>query len=118
MIARTFVAALAATSLHGAAARLSIHQDNLAATIEKEYTIALEGVLNNIGPDGSQAPGALEGIIVASPSTENPDCEYPENAKALALIGDCHPGNSCTRVVPVASVKHSCPVKEHMRHQR
>jgi hypothetical protein len=118
MRTRAFVAALAATSVHGAAARLSINQDNLPAAIEKENTIALKGVLNNIGPDGSQAPGALAGIIVASPSTENPDCEYPMNAKALVLIGNCHPGNSCTRVFPMVPVKPSCPVDEHVRHQR
>jgi hypothetical protein len=118
MRTHALVAALAATSLHGATARLSINQDNLPAAIEKENTIALKGVLNNIGPDGSQAPGALAGIIVASPSTENPDCEYPVNAKALVSIGNCHSDHSCTRVFSVAPIKPSCPVKEHVRHQR
>ncbi|KAF2703031.1 carbohydrate-binding module family 20 protein [Pleomassaria siparia CBS 279.74] len=69
----TLVAAFAAASFHEAAARLGIRQDNLPAAIENENTIALQGVLDNIGPDGSHAPGAAAGAIVASPSTEDPD---------------------------------------------
>ena len=76
-----FIAALAATSLHGTAARLRVRQASLPAAIENENTISLQGVLNNIGPEGSQAPGALAGVIVASPSTEDPDCKHTFNAK-------------------------------------
>ena len=68
------IAALAASPLHGAQARLRLRQDDLSTAIEAENAIAFQGVLNNIGPDGSQAPGASVGVIIASPSTEDPDC--------------------------------------------
>ena len=43
--------------------------------IATESPIALQGVLNNIGANGVDAPGAAAGIVVASPSMTNPDCE-------------------------------------------
>lgn len=43
--------------------------------IAKENPIALQGILDNIGPKGIKAPGAKAGIVVASPSTFNPNCE-------------------------------------------
>lgn len=48
----------------------------LDAFVEKQRAISLQGVLNNIGPDGSLVPGAAAGVIVASPSTVNPNCEF------------------------------------------
>ncbi|KAJ8119766.1 hypothetical protein ONZ43_g3356 [Nemania bipapillata] len=48
----------------------------LDAFVEKQRTISLQGVLNNIGPDGSLVPGAGAGVIVASPSTVNPNYFY------------------------------------------
>ncbi len=42
--------------------------------IETERPIALQGVLNNIGPNGSMVVGAAPGCVVASPSREDPDC--------------------------------------------
>ncbi|KAL3427311.1 glucoamylase [Phlyctema vagabunda] len=44
--------------------------------LTSESPIAFQGVLNNIGPDGSKAPGADAGIVVASPSTEDPNYFY------------------------------------------
>jgi glucoamylase len=44
--------------------------------VAAEKKIALQGVLNNIGPDGSRVPGAGAGFVVASPSKVDPDCEY------------------------------------------
>lgn len=41
-----------------------------------ESTIALQGVLNNIGPGGSKAQGAAAGIVVASPSKNDPNCTW------------------------------------------
>ncbi|KAK5074679.1 glycoside hydrolase 15 protein [Lithohypha guttulata] len=41
-----------------------------------ESTIALQGVLNNIGPGGSKAQGAAAGIVVASPSKNDPNYYY------------------------------------------
>ncbi|KAI0193802.1 carbohydrate-binding module family 20 protein [Astrocystis sublimbata] len=47
----------------------------LDAFVEKQRAISLQGVLNNIGPEGSRAPGAGAGVIIASPSKENPNCD-------------------------------------------
>lgn len=44
--------------------------------VSAEKKIALQGVLNNIGPDGALVPGAGAGFIVASPSKVDPDCKY------------------------------------------
>ncbi|KAL9113705.1 MAG: hypothetical protein Q9227_002150 [Pyrenula ochraceoflavens] len=44
--------------------------------IKYETPYALQGILNNIGDKGSQVPGASEGVVVASPSTENPNYFY------------------------------------------
>ncbi|RWA06470.1 hypothetical protein EKO27_g8634 [Xylaria grammica] len=50
--------------------------NNLDTFVEKQRAISLQNVLNNIGPDGSRVPGAGAGVIVASPSTVNPDYFY------------------------------------------
>lgn len=49
---------------------------NLDTFVATEKAIALQGVLNNIGPKGSKVPGAGAGFVVASPSKSDPDCEY------------------------------------------
>jgi glucoamylase len=49
---------------------------HLDAFITSEMAIALQGALNNIGPNGSKVPGAGAGFVVASPSTTNPNCQY------------------------------------------
>lgn len=58
---------------------LSNHEERatgpLSSWLASENVYALQGVLNNIGSGGSKAPGAASGIVVASPSTSNPDCE-------------------------------------------
>ena len=43
--------------------------------IELEYSVALRGVLQNIGPGGVNADGAAPGVVVASPSKTNPNCK-------------------------------------------
>lgn len=48
---------------------------NLDSFVSTERAIALQGALNNIGPNGSLVPGAGAGFVVASPSMVNPDCE-------------------------------------------
>jgi len=50
---------------------------DLNSFVSSERKIALQGALNNIGPDGSAVPGAGAGFVVASPSKENPNCEFP-----------------------------------------
>lgn len=54
----------------------SRRQSTLSGFIESESTVALKGVLNNIGTNGSGASGASAGIVVASPSRSNPDCTW------------------------------------------
>lgn len=48
---------------------------SLSSYIATESPIALQGVLDNIGPDGAKVPGAGSGLVIASPSTSNPDCQ-------------------------------------------
>ena len=40
-----------------------------------EGPVALQGVLNNIGSAGSLVAGAASGLVVASPSKTDPDCQ-------------------------------------------
>ncbi|OLN97576.1 Glucoamylase P [Colletotrichum chlorophyti] len=49
---------------------------NLDDFITRQRGIALQSVLNNIGPNGSLAQGAGAGIVVASPSKADPDYFY------------------------------------------
>lgn len=44
--------------------------------ISTETPIALEQLLCNIGPDGCHADGVKAGLVVASPSKEEPPCSY------------------------------------------
>ena len=48
-------------------------QQNVDSYITSESPIAKAGVLANIGPNGSKSSGAASGIVIASPSTTNPD---------------------------------------------
>jgi glucoamylase len=48
---------------------------DLNSFVTSEKAIALQGALNNIGPNGSMVPGAGAGFVIASPSTANPDCK-------------------------------------------
>lgn len=70
----TFVALLAAAR---AANSLTERQSSLSSFISKERSIALNGAINNIGGSGSElVPGAFPGIVVAAPSTFNPNYFY------------------------------------------
>lgn len=53
----------------------SKRQADLDSFITAQRNISLNGVLSNIGPDGSGAQGAAAGIVVASPSKSDPDCK-------------------------------------------
>lgn len=52
---------------------------SLDSFIASESPIALQGVLNNIGPAGSKAVGVDSGLVVASPSKMDPDCKFPQH---------------------------------------
>ena len=71
MILHSYIAATAAW----AASAAVFFPHDLTTYIASEESIALQGVLDNLGPDGELAPGAAAGVLVASPSTDNPNCE-------------------------------------------
>ncbi|KAI0035180.1 glycoside hydrolase family 15 protein [Vararia minispora EC-137] len=68
---RLFQYALALAGLSASA--LAQSADSYIAT---EAPIAKAGLLANIGPSGSKASGAKSGIVIASPSTSNPNYLY------------------------------------------
>lgn len=43
--------------------------------LAKQRIISRQSILDNIGPDGAKVPGAGAGLVVASPSKKDPDCE-------------------------------------------
>lgn len=47
-----------------------------AAYVASESPLAKAGMLANIGPSGAKAQGAFSGIVIASPSTVDPDYLY------------------------------------------
>lgn len=68
----------------GVSARQSVVRDDawpqnvdLDSFVLTERTIALQGALDNIGPNGSEVAGASAGFVVASPSKANPNCGSP-----------------------------------------
>ena len=61
-----------------AAPGIGLQLRDLNAFVSSEKAIALQGALNNIGPNGSKVPGAGAGFVVASPSKVNPNCEYSD----------------------------------------
>lgn len=51
--------------------------DTLDSWLSTEADVALASILSNIGSNGAWAHGASPGVVVASPSTEEPDCTTP-----------------------------------------
>jgi len=51
-------------------------QSSLDAWIREEEKIALDRLLRNIAPGGSNTQGAVPGTVIASPSKEHPDYYY------------------------------------------
>ncbi|KAK2765066.1 hypothetical protein FQN54_008765 [Arachnomyces sp. PD_36] len=75
------LAAVVETLLVGSAlatptSTVSKRQSDIEAFIEKQRPVSLDGIVANIGPDGSGAQGAAAGIVVASPSKSDPDYFY------------------------------------------
>lgn len=46
------------------------------AFVKKQRDVSFKGVLANIGGGGARAPGAAPGVVIASPSRADPDCEF------------------------------------------
>lgn len=42
----------------------------------KEGVFSYESILKNLGNTGTNAPGTAAGLLVASPTTKNPDCTW------------------------------------------
>ena len=62
---------------HGIPSRQVIEKRaELDTWIANESPIAYSGILANVGPSGTKGYGAASGILLASPSKTNPDCEY------------------------------------------
>ena len=57
------------------AAPSNLESRDLNSFVTQERAIALQGALDNIGPNGNRVAGAGSGFVVASPSKVNPDCE-------------------------------------------
>lgn len=51
-------------------------QSTVDTYIAREGPIAKAGLLANIGPSGAKASGAHAGVVIASPSTSDPDYLY------------------------------------------
>ena len=51
-------------------------QTSLDTFITSQADVSIKGVLANIGADGSKAQGAPAGIVIASPSRSDPDCQF------------------------------------------
>ena len=70
----------------------SVHtQRDLSSFIDSEKAVALQGILANIGPDGMLDHGAKSGVVIASPSTVNPNYLYTwtrDSALTLKMLID------------------------------
>lgn len=60
--------------------------DSLASFIASETPKSLNGILDNIGPNGTQVEGAASGLVIASPSKVDPDCTLPAFLLLIALL--------------------------------
>jgi glucoamylase len=52
---------------------------SLDSFLATETPIALQGILNNIGANGADVAGASAGMVVASPSKQDPNCKKTPN---------------------------------------
>jgi len=65
--------------------------NSVDAFLASESPIAKAGLLANIGPSGSKSQGAKVGVIIASPSNQNPDYLYTwtrDSAVVMAAVID------------------------------
>lgn len=79
MLFRSLLQAIPAALLVASAAGSPVNeqrtrQASLDSFVKSQTDISIKGVLANIGTDGSKAQGVPAGIVLASPSRSNPDC--------------------------------------------
>lgn len=78
---------LGSVAVQSVAGRPSLAQGNdLSDFVGWETNIALQKLLCNIGPDGCEAKKAKAGVVIASPSTEDPNCKRSSGECVLELI--------------------------------
>ncbi|OBT88251.1 hypothetical protein VE02_02771 [Pseudogymnoascus sp. 03VT05] len=73
LLASTAIASPGGGENNGHGSHGSSPSSRLDKFVTAEKKIALQGVLNSIGPDGSRVPEAGAGFVVASPSKVDPD---------------------------------------------
>ncbi|KAI9931395.1 hypothetical protein MW887_009970 [Aspergillus wentii] len=78
MLLKSLIAAnaFAGAAVASPAPMLQARQDDLATYIQNEHTYALQGVLNNFGPNGNLSRGAAPGVAIAGNSETNPPYIY------------------------------------------
>lgn len=52
------------------------NKDHVENFIKTEIPYAWERLFCNFGPDGCAAPGVNPGVVIASPSTDDPNCMF------------------------------------------
>ena len=77
LLSSSIVAACLLCAQQVIAAPTELGARDLTSFIASERKFALQGVLNNIGPDGANVSGAGAGLVVASPSKIDPDLSVP-----------------------------------------
>lgn len=79
MVSRFCIALWALTLGHAVVAAPQILAPRAMGTLDtwlvSESAVARQGILDNIGSAGAYAANAKPGIVVASPSTSDPDCK-------------------------------------------
>lgn len=61
---------------------------SLSSWLSTEVPYAWDGVFNNIGADGGKAQGASSGVVIASPSQSNPNCEFDTQILASKQLAE------------------------------
>lgn len=56
--------------------KIQVRQSGVEDFIKSESPIAIEQLLCNIGSEGCHAKNVPAGIVIASPDTQDPDCEF------------------------------------------
>jgi glucoamylase len=74
-MARSVLAALNLLAVTQAAKFVPRATGSLDTWLASETSIALNGVLDNIGSSGAFTEGISSGVVVASPSQVDPDCK-------------------------------------------
>ncbi|CAK7242700.1 MAG: glycoside hydrolase 15 protein [Sporothrix thermara] len=70
----------------GAPSPVRVRAGNVDAWLADEAEIALDRILSNIGSTGQYAASAKSGVVIASPSTDNPDYYYTWSRDAALVI--------------------------------